>query len=724
MNIGENSDLNLSRLVYGEIVKEENRLWIAVYRNGEEIFRIGPYSSIGSLRRKISDKGFEKELADNIIPKLGINDVKALIKAYQEVPKLIVKQLEEKAKELLRKGKIIIKEFTTPSETTLYLKKLLHVVYNEIIEVWQNGYLTIIDEGTPRANSQIYDIINNRKVAEVYYGDYAEQVSWRTILEKYGIDPDTPYIVRVKRIPWYFFYITDNNRLVITDRHYKLGYVKCYVNICTKEKIAKIFEEITDIDLNTLSTIIRKHLKLKVGKEEIDYEKLAERTYIAEEQLEDNVLDYFLEPTTWNNVLEKAFPRDLDPLIRETYKGETLPFTNIQYSPHLIIYTNTKAGKTTLANAINKAYANVTPITLIGGVDPKTKTPTPGVIHGQDVMIQIESLESKSADETLRYALTYMSHGFVSRAVGLHDISSVGTAPLVFTGNTLSGSLAEFQNSLKLLINNPEGLGSRTILFYKSNCREAKNIPNEEFNNAWKIIRGVRSNRKLKSKLRKIWNHPKVREFLLEDVKLPEEVKINIETLPKEYSYVQIYLKNMVKYCSWRLRALALNNVLLDYLPKIWFNNIENVVDEIIEEAEEKLEVFKGFLIYSIGQIVKDVKLIEQGEILSTLPYYVRVVIYGIAKYVNEHGEFLDNEFVISLDEFEVRKSIEEKLKRGWRISRIKDYIRRNILTLQTCTVLKDFGIEFIIAEDVKVKVNKEQIGKIALSELESKIQI
>ena len=615
----------------------------------------------------------------------------------------------------------------------LNIEKLVHVVYNEVIELWQFGTTVIIDTGSPKQNREIFQLIKERKVVGVGTAEegITQTTSWRDLVKEYGIDPELPFSVKLKRTPYYYFYMTDDRKIVVSNKALLLGNANVYVRIANRDEIAKIFDSLTHADYYLLMNRLGRELKLKAvfADGTLDYGLLAERTYIAEEHLEDDVLNYFLQPTTWKKVLEKAFPTTVDPFIREFYKGYALPYFNIEYSPHSLIFTNTKAGKTTYGNAVNKAYSDVTAVTLAGGYvkEGRASRPRQGIINRQDVMVQIENLETKSAAETLRYCLEYFTHGIIRRGSGTFEIISYGTAPLVFTGNTLSEKVGEFQNTINLLVSNPEALGSRTIFFYMPDCKPLE-VNTKEFNNAWQIIRGVRSNRKLKDKLRKIWNHPKVKEFLTEEVKIPEDVKTNIEALPDDYEFLRTYLENSVKYCSRKLRALALNNVLLDYLPQIWFNNVEEIIEEIIGKAEEKTEVFKGYFLASIGKIVKDSRLVEAGKIIATLPFYVRVVVYAAAKYIQEYGEVLGEEFETTLDNEKIAayiKEVQERKEKKWSLSMIKKSIKNNILTLQTCSVLKDFGLEFIIVNgNIKIKVKKEALSKIPLSELEQILQL
>jgi len=678
--------------------------------------------SLRKLREKVLSKKFAAEAAKKYFhekrPK-EVDEYLRLITLKDE----ITEAYAEAEKAYLRSKTLLTEEFTIPSEARVFLAKTLYVAYDYITQIWQGGRLLKVNGGT-----ETFDMLARKQVGlAVSAGGEARSTSYRDFLESYGLNPDEAFALALERVPTLWLYVTDDKRLIITDSFFKLGEVEGYLYKASADEIREIIEKLSQTDRERILSILGKTFGLKEGE---NYDTLSEITFFLRKSLSNEIVDYYMAQDRWHNILEKAKPKDgADPFIYEFYSSYALPYFRPFDSPHALLFTPTRRGKTTLARAVqgDEPVAHATATSLIGGIDPSTKRPTIGALHGRDIVLQVESLEVNVADETLRYTLDYMALGFSRREVGLHRIVCYGTAPLVFTGNTLSGKVEQFSNSVRLLLSNPEALGSRTIFFYLPYLREANPVAfNNEFFKAWKIIRGVRSNARLKKLLRKIWEQPSVENWLKEKVEFPSKVNDKIEEVEdKGLGFLSTYLRNVFMHSSRRIKALALNNVLLAKLPEVWSGTLS--ISELLDEAaESKHEMFKEKMVASLGYLVGDLRFATKAELLATLPYYARVTIYAIARWYNEHLEAIQGPVEVPLSNEDVRRYIAEAIDtRKWSTPKILSMLRKKILIISENKLLNELLAFTLKGNDIVAKIPKDsKLTALSPSELEELLEL
>ena len=718
---------------------------------GGSTFELGPFTERGLRDILRNSKIIEDQVMDKVFT--------IIRNSYREITLDVVKRLTSDVKTILNDvtraivkflvGKEPVRKTGFPEKQPIVVKKVLHVVYREALIVWQEGKTVYIDTGDPIRNIKYRNLIVKKDIMgiPVEVPEYEskekikiENISWKDVLIEFGLDPEKPFeITGIARIPQYIFYITEDYRVVISRKRLTPGSEVYLKPIISEVELERLFEKIPEYDRKIVFRKIAKMLpyEKELKKDIVSLKKqLVEDgvLYITFEELSDNVVDYYLREDYWSLIVENAFPSNsIDWKIKLIYEGYALPYFSIEYSPHALIVKPTKAGTTTLAEAINKEYDRVTAATLAGGYDPKLG-PQVGIVHGQDVMIQISFLETGTPDNPLDRALKYMQQGYTRIGAGLREITSKGTAPLVFTANPLSesqeGPTPQFQNMLSLLMSqaNSQALGSRMLIFYLKECKDAREIPNPKFKEAHQIIDGIRNNAKVKRKLRMIWDHPKVIEWLRrrevseEEKKLEEKALTILESLDNRYRRLKIFLREVLRYHYWRLRALALNGVLLYKLPKIWREkDLDNLIPEILEEAEERYWKLKVLMIESIKNICRDTRYIDKKSYLKGLPEYVRVVVYAVVRYVQEYGDLVEGNIIEKSIE-DLKDYIKEKTKAS--ISLIKQRIKKRL----TDPLLSEFGISFrIMDNDVKVVVNKKRIEPLTLlapSELEETLML
>jgi len=542
--------------------------------------------------------------------------------------------------------------FEPPSRARVFIEKQLLMLTNPIPEIWQNGVSVRLYGYPPSITSVIKDVLVNRHDAVV--GEN-KRIRFEEILLINGIDPNKPYEVNIINEPW--LYVYKSNDIIIISREYLgVGEVEVYLKPVTLDELRQIYEELSDPQKNMFIRVLGRRFGIKRSNEESD-ESYRERvlnaatrvTFMAYRGVPDDIADYFI--ARWREIIAKAFPEETDQFMRLIYSGLVLPYPEVKIAPHMCIFTNTNAGKSLLYYLITgeQAYTDATPVSLAGGIDPATRKPAKGVLEGRDLPLQIEGLESSTARQTLSLLINYMKSGEILRASGVRTIKTRGLAPIIFTGNIVSTTRAlTIQTLIKEgLLDNPEALSSRMIMFYRE-CRQITRFDLSELERTWSIIRCIRDNPTLKTILKRIWFTRQVVEWITE----PDAIDVRIECRT-ELTDLCHYLEGMTRNISPRLKALAFNIVLFNNLDKIWKlrdkpSELQNLALELVLEARRVYSTLKGYLIESIGNILEDMNLITKGVIVTQLPTYLKILVLAAYKYVNKHS--IMTPVVVTLD--------------------------------------------------------------------------
>ena len=392
------------------------------------------------------------------------------------------------------------------------------------------------------------------------------------------------------------------------------------------------------------------------------------------------------------------------PLLREFYKSMILPWFNALYSPHALIVSPTNTGKSMLYRLMvgEDPYTDITPITLVGGIDPSSRRPVLGVLHGRTKALQIERLEAKTQGETISLLIDYMKSGIAKRGVGVKTIEARGTAPIILTGNPVGiGRALKIQDWIRLgLLKNPEALGSRLLLFYTEERRELK-LPREL--DKIEVIREIGNSSYIIKKLRKIWLDPMVENWFREKDQIYIEEIEEKEAIGDLYHYINVLTREF----SPRLKALALNNILVDYMDKLNGN-----IKEILEEACARYEWFKKQLINSIELVLSEYGRIQSPTTLAlNLPKLLIKMILGIDKYLKDKM-VLEERVEIPLKDI-IDKMIELGLisKNPVYRARLRNYIRDNERDLAI------LGLAYSVDKDL-VLVDTTQLSRIDIEKL------
>lgn len=432
-----------------------------------------------------------------------------------------------------------------------------------------------------------------------------------------------------------------------------------------------------------LLSIIYKTYRIKEGGEGI--KKVFHNIYWLETGLTRDLVNQLLRE--YNEYIEIfKHIEGIDWLI-EYYKAMILPWFNPYYSPHALIVSPTNTGKTILYRLMTgeDPYTDITPVSLVGGIDPGTKKPLLGILHGRIKALQIERLEAKTSGETLSLLIDYMKSGVAKRGVGIRTIEARGSAPIIFTGNPVgTGRALKIQDWLNLgLLKNPEALGSRLLLFYTEERRELR-IPKDI--DKIEVIREIGYSSFIIKRLRKIWSHPRVETWLFDKEILYINEIDKTEVIGDLYHYIKV----LVREFAPRLKALALNNILVDHL-----DDLDNL-DEILDKANAKYEFFKQQLLNSIVNVLAEYKIINPTTLALNLPKLLIKMIISINKYINDNMIFQER-VVIPL------KNIMDTMKKlGFRLTlkhRLKQYISKYERELKHLGIIYSVDKELVIVD-------------------------
>ena len=618
-----------------------------------------------------------------------------------------VKELEEK---LVPKAKVYIE------------KQLRTEVYSYLIVLHELGKKPIIVGygGTPK---QQYELIKAFQHMDISTENVLEQIGLKEVdIKKLRVyTKEYPYLLAYK----------SGNVIILSREPLPRGEVSLRLRVPSREELRKIFEEIPDLDaenlvrdiLNVIGVNYNSFVKSLGRREEIELATILEnfldeygsRLRIGERGLDKEYVDHYM--SDWSDYVKRAFELiDGDPLILAFYKGMALPYYRPEWSPHTLIITSTNAGKTLLYRLFTgrDPLSDVTPRTLVGHYSLEERRVAKGILHGKHIAIQIEGLESKTARDTLALLIDYMKSGIACRGVQ-REICVEGTAPIILTGNTVKTKKKAYtlQNWIKLgLLDNPEALSSRLLLFYKDTKKlQVKNL--KELKKLWEIIREIRDSSVIKYKLRQIWDLPQIEEW----IETPDRLEVEI-TVEEELSDIGQYLNGLKENFYTRLRALALNNVLLDYLDQIHFNNLDYLVNtllpEILEKAQDVYEILRAELVYSIRNIQYEYGFKDPTLIALSLPKPYRQLLISINNYLNAKAMNKELEAIDIDDLMEFMKS------EGVKNTNVLKYkITKKLWTDTIDRLLRILGVYIVFSGDkVIVKVDTTTFNTLDFSRI------
>jgi len=515
-----------------------------------------------------------------------------------------------------------------PSKTKVFVEKELYVVNN-----WR--FILKIDSKkvayTPKTPAEAFEIRNKYDLREI------REEAIKEILEKKGlnvkINTEDP-VESIEPVPYLYAYLMNNKSFVGLSRiKLGLGEQDARLRPITIEEYERLREELGP-ELSRLGERIVKALGIKYSPGS-DEPFSASRLYVywIERGIPEEVLEKLLK-TIYPRAIELWNKLEAHELLKAIYKAMILPWPHGEDLPHILLITPTRSGKSGLYYLATgeEPYINATSVSLVGGYDSNSRSFIIGKLHGRDIAIQIESIETDKARDLAEYLVEYMRAGKTRRSVLGRDVKVEGSAPLIFTGNPAS----EGKRGLKLqdwinygLLKNPDALGSRLLLFYITEAPRLEEIP-EELLGKMRIVWEIARSSYIKRLIAEKWESPEVRAWLKEsDAKIPIPVASN-ESLAVLFKYLS---ELAIHY--WRgLKALALQIAIADNLHRLG----EIGEEELISEADKSYIFLKDWLVKSIEVAVSDIAQNIYSDInvrVRTWPGLLQKAIIGINIYLN-----------------------------------------------------------------------------------------
>jgi len=602
-----------------------------------------------------------------------------------------------------------LEEILIPKEEIYIERQLKTIINNYLIILHELGKKPIIVGygSTPKEMHQLIKALQNRDSGAI------------EIFEKLGVkDIDISKVKAIIRPIPYLRAYKSGDIIILSREPLPRGEISLRLRIPTEKELIKMFEEIPDIDVERLIKEILAVLGIrydyfiksinKGGTIELPtlvnhfIERYSTRIVIGERGLDKEYVDHYM--MYWRDHIERVFKLiDGDPLIITVYKAMILPYYGKgDWIPHLLLLTLTNAGKTYLYRLFvgRDPLSDATPKSLVASYSLEEKRIVRGILHGRHLAVQIESLESNTAKTLLAFLLDYMKSGIASRSLFGREVAVKGKAPVILTGNTVKIKKKAYtlQNWINLgLLKNPEALSSRLLIFYKDTKRlQVKN--EKELEQLCKVIRELRDSSIVRNKLRQLWKLPEIENW----IETPDKLDIDI-AMEEELGDLKQYFEGLKENVYKRLKTLALNNVLVDYLDQIYYNDtdyIRNVLlPQILEDAQEVYEILKVELIDSIKNIQLEYSFKDPTSIALSLTKPFRQLLVSINDYL--HKQVLNKD----IEKIDLDDLIEFMKNQGIKKTKhIKYKIKTTIGSDPIDKWLKSMGV-FMVITDNKVTI-------------------
>ena len=690
--------------------------------------------------------------ADEEMVKKAIEDQTELLKmVFQNInqkPIEVLNQIKELRSQLEKaylihksKNGLEIKISEKPPTQEIVLTELIHVINNEYIVLkMDDGKHYILAPKTPREASEL---IKKSDMELLGFLDRLNLPTSNIIKEKYTIS-----------YPYLHAYLSEG-RIIFSRTPLRQGTIIARLRVPRKDELEELFDSIPDRELYQLLAKISKALTLplpsiptiKTEEEHPGRKDLEAVIPILKQQvLEDTRLriievgltgeEYRQAIENWKTIiheLDNTIER-IDPLIENFYKAMSLHYYKPHYMPNTILITSTNAGKTTLYKILVEKdpgpIGDTTSVSLVPHYNTITRVLEQGILHNRTKAVQIEKTETALAREEADIINEYMKSGETARSILGKTIKMRGTGPIIFTGNIKRGpnKILGLQATLmEQLMNNPEALSSRLLLFYKE-TEQLKIKDSKKLQELGEIIRGVIDHPDTLQKLRRIWEYTQVIEWLEKEDEPLEIEFTDTNGTGDLYSKIKQYITGLAKHYHKPLKALALNRALYDHLDEIILEeNLEDKLPRIIEEAREHYDHLKQELYMGIHEALNEIITKDPHKIIRNLSLYTQRTILAAIEHVEKHPEnqrthgktIVDIDIQVALEEH-----IQEKPELYGKIRprHVKKHLKQNLPHLRR--TLEDAGIH--IYEDdqgnLYMSINMDTIQNINKQELEQEI--
>jgi len=327
----------------------------------------------------------------------------------------------------------------------------------------------------------------------------------------------------------------------------------------------------------------------------------------------------FLKGIDWRPFVDEqvlSFGGSVDDRLLTVRAVYALKGVEGRYLPHGVLVANAGSGKSIFFEVYGQLWSKVTANMLIGYAKSREEV-YPGLIDGAEEVIAIDQIESADRANLARFLLDYMESGVCGFATGGVRYKQEGRAPLVFIGNPIgTGGEKDFQRMVEVISFNPALGGRIAVIFYFKNLREIRGREealDEEGVRRWmeikSILRAVEDY--CRGRLRAVWRHPKVREWLKQPIFIEEGgarksylAKVNEIVGTLESETLREFFQTHASQAAPKIRGAALQAALLYNLKDIALGTYD--IDAILREADAWLEKIVWLNIASIANIVED----------------------------------------------------------------------------------------------------------------------
>jgi hypothetical protein len=294
-----------------------------------------------------------------------------------------------------------------------------------------------------------------------------------------------------------------------------------------------------------------------------------------------------------------------DPALALSNKATLARGYVMRYQPHELQITPPNTGKSTFFELIGKNVDKATKNTLLGSVK-WTDDKAAGLFADQYFALAIDQIESQTIENMAGFLLGHLESGKSRVAGGGGEMMVQGACPLVITANplALSGShTAIMRDILGFLCRNSYAMGRRFgIINYGGYAPLVdKGYDDVEHRRLVETYRALEE--RLTDTLQKFWLHPKIKAYCnqpIYDPSLYDKIEA-CDTVEVRSFFLAHYAHSYP-----HLRGGALNCALSDNLPKLakidvlMMDDLDKIVDDIIEKANEYAELLKVINVSSI----------------------------------------------------------------------------------------------------------------------------
>jgi len=348
----------------------------------------------------------------------------------------------------------------------------------------------------------------------------------------------------------------------------------------------------------------------------------------------------YLRRFNWRDYVENyviSYGLDIDPRLKKVRESTSLKGIEPRYNPHTLLVAKSGRGKSEFYEVAGEHYDRATDVTLIGTARSKSGI-FPGVLHGSELPICVDQLESQNKPQVARFLFGYMEKGESQWGVGGVRFRVKGRSILVFAANPLgSQSEKDFRYILDMLSHNP-ALGRRFgIIVYSNDFKPIKKKLSEREEREWK--ENIRLFRAVEEyawpELRKIIKNKSVEEWLNTPIPGYEE-RVKDLVLTVEDDTLKTFFENHT-LAQQRVRAAALYATLVYNLDKIALR--EYSIEDLLREAEERLKAYVSINLESIATITSSIEEMREYRARSffhSLPEYLKHIISAIELYKRE----------------------------------------------------------------------------------------